>query len=135
MIAFAWLVAQALSSPSPACVGPDISIRNVRYSTVKGIAAAPDRIVISAQVVNIGTLPQSTGVGQHVELLHDGQVLVEERVRALRVGERYIVALRMFRPAAQRKEPLDVIVRYVADDRRARGENCSTANDSLQKIF
>lgn len=135
MIAFAWLVAQALGSPAPACTGPDVTIKNVRYSTFRGNGTSPDRIVIVAQVVNVGTLPQTPGVVQHVELLHDGQVVVAERVRALRVGERYVVALRMFRPESQRKEPLDVIVRYVPDDRRARGENCSTANDSLQKIF
>ena len=137
MIAFAWLIAQALTTPlpSPACVGPDIAIANVRYTTFRGNASSPDRIVVAAHVINVGTAAQTPGIAQHVELLHDGRVVVSEPVRALRTGERYLVALRIFRPIADRKDPLDVIVRYVADDRRARGENCATANDSLQKIF
>lgn len=134
MLALFWIVAQ-LSAPASPCSGPDIAITQVRYAIVRGTATMPDRIVLTADVVNVGSEPQRPGVQQHVELLRDGRILAAEHVRNLRVGERYPVALRMFRPHAQRKEPLEVIVRYVPDDRRARGENCSVANDSVQKIF
>jgi len=134
MIAFAWVVAQLLA-PTGACTGPDIAITKVKFAVVRGNAATPDRIVLTADVVNVGTQSQTGNVAQHVELLHDGAVLASERFRPLRVGERYPVALRLFRPHDQRKDPLEVVVRYVADDRRARGENCNPANDSLQKIF
>jgi hypothetical protein len=134
MIAFAWVVAQLLA-PAGACSGPDIAITKAKYAVVRGNATVPDRIVITADVVNVGTQSQTAGVAQHIELLKDGTVLSSERFRPLRVGERYPVALRLFRPHDQRKDPLEVVVRYVADDRRARGENCNPANDSLQKIF
>jgi hypothetical protein len=134
MLAFAWVVAQLLA-PAGACSGPDIAITQVKYAVVRGNAATPDRIVITADVVNVGTQSQTTGIVQHVELLRDGAVLAAEHFRPLRMGERYPVALRLFRPHAQRKDPLEVVVRYVPDDRRARGENCNPANDSLQKIF
>jgi len=134
MLALAWVVAQLLA-PSAACSGPDIAITRVRYAVARGNAPLADRIVFSVDVVNVGTQSQTAGAEQHVELLRDGRVLASEHVRPLRLGERYPVALRMFRPHAQRKDPLEIVVRYVPDDRRARGENCSTANDSLQKIF
>jgi hypothetical protein len=134
MIAFAWVIAQLLA-PAGTCTGPDIAITKVKYAIVRGNATIPDRIVLTADVVNVGTESQTAGVTQHVELLHDGAVLSSERFRPLRVGERYPVALRLFRPHNQRKDPLEVVVRYVPGDRRARGENCNPANDSLQKIF
>jgi len=134
MLPLALIVTQMLA-PASTCNGPDISITQIKYAVVRGNANVPDRIVLTADVVNVGAQPQVAGVTQHVELLRDGRVLALERVRPLRVGERYPVALRLFRPHAQRKEPLEVVVRYVADDHRARGENCNTANDSLQKIF
>jgi hypothetical protein len=134
MLPLALMIAQ-LMAPVSACNGPDIAITQLKYAVVRGNATTPDRIVLTADVVNVGTQPQMAGVEQHVELIHDGRVLAIERFRALRVGERYPVALRLFRPHAERKEPLEVVVRYVPDDRRARGENCSKANDSLEKIF
>jgi hypothetical protein len=134
MLPLALIVAQ-LSAPTSACNGPDIAITQIKYAVVRGTTTVADRIVLTADVVNVGTQPQVPGVLQHIELLHDGRVLALERVRPLRVGERYPVALRLFRSHAQRKDPLEVVVRYVADDHRARGENCNTANDSLQKIF
>ena len=134
MLAFAWVVAQ-LVAPASACSGPDIAITQVKYAIVRGTETIPDRIVLTADVVNVGTQRQTPRVAQHVELLHDGMVLASERFRPLRIGERYPVALRLFRSHDQRKEPLEVIVRYVPDDRQARGENCNPANDSVQKIF
>jgi hypothetical protein len=134
MLAFAWVVAQ-LVAPAVACTGPDIAITQVKYAIVRGTQTIPDRIVLTADVVNVGTQSQSAGVTQHVELLHDGMVLASERFRPLRVGERYPVALRLFRTHEQRKDPLEVVVRYVPDDRHARGENCNPSNDSVQKIF
>jgi hypothetical protein len=134
MLAFAWVLAQLLA-PTAACSGPDIAITKVKYAVVRGNPTTPERIVLSVDVVNVGTQAQTSGVEQHVELLRDGHVLASERVRNLRVGERYPVALRIFRPYAERKDPLEVVVRYVPDDARARGQNCNAANDSLQKIF
>ena len=135
MIAIAWIVAQAFAASPPACSGPDITIKNVRFSTVRGSASTPDRVVIAADLVNVGTQSQTAPLAQHIELVHDGRVLVKEKVRALRVNEHYLVALRLFRQPNERKEPLEVMVRYVPDDPRARGENCATANDTIQKIF
>ena len=66
MIAVAWLVAQALATGTPACNGPDIAVRNVRYATVRGKGPTPDRIVINADVINVGAVSQTPGVAQHV---------------------------------------------------------------------
>ena len=134
MLGLGLIVAQLLA-PASACTGPDIAITQIKYAEVRGSTAVPDRVVLTADVVNVGTRSQMPGIAQHVELLHDGRVLATERVRGLRAGERYPVGLRLFRPHAQRKEPLEIVVRFVADDRRARSENCSTANDSLEKTF
>lgn len=135
MLAFAWIIAQALGSPTPACTGPDITVSIVRYAVTKGSATTPDRVVIYANVTNVGEVSQTAGVVQHVELVRDGRRLVSEPVRALRAHEKFLVALRIFREPAERKEPLEVVVRYVPDDRRAKSENCNPTNDSLQKIF
>jgi hypothetical protein len=43
---------------------------------------------------------------------------------------------RIFRDTSQRTDPLQVLVRYVLDDKRhAPRNNCSPTNDSLQKNF
>jgi hypothetical protein len=135
MLVLAWIVAQALAAPTPTCTGADIALQNLRFSTVRGNATTQDRVVITADVVNIGLAAQSGDAHQHVELLRDGKVLANERVRPLRAGERYPVALRIFRPISERKTPLPVIVRYIPDDERARRENCNPANNSIEKIF
>jgi hypothetical protein len=139
MLAFApasvLMIAQAMASPAPSCLGPDINIAIVRYAVIKGSATIPDRVEVYANVSNVSDVSQTPGLTQHVELLREGRKIVSEPVRALRAREKYLVALRLFRNPAERKAPLDVVVRYVPDDRHARNENCNTTNDSLQKIF
>jgi hypothetical protein len=131
----AWIVAQALAAPTPTCMGADIALQNLRFASVRGNATTPDRVVITADVVNVGATVQDEKVRQHVELLRDGKVLATEYVRPLRSGERYPVALRIFRNASERKAPLQVLIRYVPDDKRAQRENCNTSNNTIEKIF
>jgi hypothetical protein len=133
-VAFAGLL--ALASPDPACAGPDISVTDLRISVVKGKGDTPDRVLITADFTNIGMAPQQPHVPQHAELLRDGAVVATQPLPSLQSGVTYPLQFRIFRPVKTRKDPLEVLVRYVLDDRgKVSTMNCSSANDSLQKIF
>ena len=134
MLAFALMIAQALASPTPACVGPDITVTAVTYKiVVKGTATVPDRIVLNANVTNASDVSQTPGVIQHVELLRDGQKVVEEPVRALRAHERDLVALRIFRQPDD-EDPAQVTLRYVPDDSRARHGTATTRTTACKDL-
>ena len=129
----AWLLAQAIAQPSPTCSGADIAVQNVRRLRSRGKDSDADRVVIEADLVNVGGTAQDAKVAQRVELLKDGRVVAVEHVRPLRSGERYPVALRFFSPSDERGSVLHVIVRYVPEDGRA--ENCNLGNNSVEKTF
>ena len=128
----------ALASPDPTCPGPDISVTGMRINVVKGSAKTNtrDRFLITADLTNIGMAPQMPHVAQHAELVRDGTMVASQTLPALASGVTYPLQFRVFRDPAQRKEPLEVLVRYVLDDKAKTGAmNCSSANDSLQKTF
>jgi hypothetical protein len=55
---------------------------------------------------------------------------------ALGAGVSYPLQFRIFRDTSQRTDPIEVLVRYVLDDKRnPLRNNCSPTNDSLQKTF
>lgn len=108
----------------------------VKIVKSSGRTPGPDRVLISADMSNIGVQPQKPNIGQHAELLRNGKVAGAQRFPALGAGITYPLQFRLFRDPATRKDPLQVLVRYVLDDRKtANMENCSAVNDSLQKIF
>jgi hypothetical protein len=128
----------ALASPDPSCSGPDISVTALRINVVKGSTktSTPDRFLITADLSNIGMMAQLPRVQQHAELVRDGAVVATQSLPALASGVTYPLQFRVFRDAAQRKDPLEVLVRYVLDDKSKTAQmNCSGTNDSLQKIF
>jgi hypothetical protein len=128
----------ALASPDPTCPGPDISVTDLRVNIVKGSTKTntPDRFLITADLSNIGAASQAPHVQQHAELLRNGMVVASQPLPSLAGGVTYPLQFRVFRDVTQRKDPLEVLVRYVLDDKsRAPAMNCSSANDSLQKIF
>jgi len=128
----------ALASPDPLCTGPDISVTALRIHVVKGSdkTNTPDRFLISADLTNVGMAPQQAHIAQHAELVRDGAVIATQPLPALASGITYPLQFRVFRDPAQRKDPLEVLVRYVLDDKAKTPEmNCSGANDSLTKIF
>jgi hypothetical protein len=136
MFAIALAALLASASPDPTCSGPDISVTDLRISVVKGKGDTADRVLITADLTNVGMAPQSPHVAQHAELLRDGAVVASQPLPALQSGVTYPLQFRIFRPVKSRKDPLEVLVRYVLDDRGKTSEmNCSSANDSLQKIF
>ena len=138
MIAVALAGVLALASPEPVCVGPDISVTALRIHVVKGSVktSTPDRFLITADLTNIGTSPQAPRVAQHAELVRDGAVVATQSLPSLAGGVTYPLQFRVFRDAGARKDPLEVLVRYVLDDKVKMPEmNCSGANDSMQKIF
>jgi hypothetical protein len=137
MIAAVLAGALALASPEPPCNGPDISVTGLRINIVKPAKSDPrERILITADLTNVGDQPQSSRVAQHAELVRDGTVVATQTFPALASGVTYPLQFRIFRDASQRKDPLEVLVRYVLDDKSRSGQaNCSSANDSLQKIF
>jgi hypothetical protein len=128
----------ALATPERACTGADISVTALSVHLVKGSVKAnvPDRFLITADLSNVGTVAQQPGIAQHAELVRDGSVVATQALPSLAGGITYPLQFRVFRDPAQRKDPLQVLVRYVLDDKgKMPVMNCSDANDALQKIF
>jgi hypothetical protein len=128
----------ALASPDSTCTGPDISVTDLRINFLKGSEKTntPDRFLVTADLSNVGDAPQKPRIAQHAELVRDGNVIATQTLPALASGVTYPLQFRVFRDARQRKEPLEVLVRYVLDEKSAMpAMNCSGTNDSLQKIF
>ena len=139
MTAFVLAAVLALASPAPGCSGPDMSVTGLRIKVVKGSAktSTSDRVLITADLTNIGSAPQRAGVPQHAELLRNGVVVASQSFPSLASGVTYTLQFRLFHTVAERSDPLEVLVRYVEDGKSVptRSMNCSIANDSLQKIF
>lgn len=138
MIALLMAGVLALASPAPGCRGADISVTDLTIKVVKGSVklGTSDRVLITANFTNIGASPQIANTNQHGELLRAGQVIAEQPLPALGMGVTYPLQFRIFRDISQRKDPIDVLVRYVLDDKaNSAKNNCSFANDSLQKTF
>jgi hypothetical protein len=128
----------AAASPAPPCAGPDISVTDLQIKVIKGSpkGATDDRLLITGVFTNIGSQSQQPHVAQHAELLRDGQVVALQPLPALAAGVAYPLQFRIFRATSQRTDPIEVLVRYVLDDkRRMPHNNCSASNDSLQKTF
>jgi len=128
----------ALASPAPPCPGSDISVTDLQIKVIKGSAraATADRLLITGVFANIGTAAQEPHVAQHAELLRDGAVIARQQLPPLAAGVTYPLQFRIFRATSQRTDPIEVLVRYVLDDkRRARRNDCSPTNDSLTKMF
>ena len=128
----------AMASPAPVCPGSDISVTDLQIKVIKGSpkAAIEDRLLITGVFTNVGAQPQQPHVAQHAELLRDGQVVAQQPLPALAAGVAYPLQFRIFRATSQRTDPVEVLVRYVLDDKnRAPRNNCSPTNDSLQKTF
>lgn len=134
----AGVLALATPSAAPACSGSDISVTDLQIKIIKGSAkaATDDRLLITGTFTNIGTEPQQPHLGQHAELLRDGNVVATQVLPALGAGVAYPLQFRIFRATTQRTDPVMVRVRYVLDDkRRPARNNCTQVNDSLQKTF
>ena len=128
----------ALAAPATPCPGSDISVSDLRIEVIKGSAgpATNDRLLITGVFTNVGARSQQPHVAQHAELLRGGAVVAEQPLPALAAGVAYPLQFRIFRATSQRTDPVEVLVRYVLDDQhRAPRNNCSRANDSLQKTF
>ena len=127
----------ALTSPSPApCTGADLSVTALNMKVVKATKKTPvDRVLITADMANVGSQPQKPNIEQHAELLQNGKVTDSQRFPSLGAGVVYPLQFRIFRDPKARKDPLQVIVRYVLDEHNQPAENCSIANDSMEKIF
>jgi hypothetical protein len=134
----AGVLALATPTPSP-CPGSDISVTDLQIKVIKGnakTATADDRLLITGTFTNVGTESQQPNLEQHAELLRDGVVVATQPLPALGAHVAYPLQFRIFRATSQRTDPVMVLVRYVLDDkRRPQRNNCSGANDSLQKTF
>jgi hypothetical protein len=128
----------AVASPTPPCPGADISVTDLQIKVIKGSAraATADRLLITGVFTNVGAQPQQAGVTQHAELLRAGSVIAKQALPPLASGVAYPLQFRIFRDTSQRTDPIEVLVRYVLDDKhRAPRNNCSGTNDSLTKTF
>ena len=128
----------AMASPAPVCPGPDISVTDLQIKVIKGSekTATDDRLLITGVFTNVGAQAQQPRVAQHAELLRDGQVVAQQPLPALAAGVEYPLQFRIFRATSHRTDPIEVLVRYVLDDKhRTPRNNCSPTNDSLQKTF
>jgi hypothetical protein len=135
---FAGVLALATPSPAPLCGAADISVTDMQIKVIKGSAKTviDDRLLITGVFTNVGVQPQTPHVAQHAELLRNGAVVTSQRLPALGAGVSYPLQFRIFRDTSQRTDPIEVLVRYVLDDKRnPLRNNCSPTNDSLQKTF
>jgi hypothetical protein len=133
----AGVLALAAPTPSP-CPGSDISVTDLQIKVIKGNAktATADRLLITGTFTNVGTESQQPNLAQHAELLRDGVIVATQPLPALGAHVAYPLQFRIFRATTQRTDPVEVLVRYVLDDKRnALRNNCSGINDSLQKTF
>jgi hypothetical protein len=138
MIAVLFAGIVALTSPAPQCKGPDISVTDLRIKVIKGSTktSTQDRVLITADLTNIGDEAQRPSVPQHAELLRGGAVVTTQPLPSLAAGVTYPLQFRLFRSIASRSDPLEVMVRYVLDEKRPDASmNCTAANDSMQKTF
>jgi hypothetical protein len=120
------------------CGAADISVTDMQIKVIKGSAKTviEDRLLITGVFTNVGVQPQTPHVAQHAELLRNGAVVTSQPLPALGAGVSYPLQFRIFRDTSQRTDPIEVLVRYVLDDKRhALRNNCSPTNDSLQKTF
>jgi hypothetical protein len=134
---FAGLLAVATPPASP-CPGSDISVTDLQIKVIKGSTrtATADRLLITGVFTNIGTEPQQAKIVQRAELLRDGAVVAQQPLPPLAAGVAYPLQFRIFRSTSQRTDPVEVLVRYVLDNKdHAPRNNCSRTNDSLQKTF
>lgn len=128
----------AYTATAPICRGADISVTDLQIKVVNGShrSADSDRLLITGVFTNIGMLPQQPHVAQHAELVRDGNVVARQPLPALAAGVARPLYFRIKRETSQRTDPLEVLVRYVLDDKHhALRNNCSLANDSLTKTF
>jgi hypothetical protein len=134
----AGVLALATPSPVPLCGAADISVTDMQIKVIKGSAKTviEDRLLITGVFTNVGVQPQTPHVAQHAELLRNGAVVTSQPLPALGAGVSYPLQFRIFRDTSQRTDPIEVLVRYVLDDKRnPLRNNCSPTNDSLQKTF
>jgi hypothetical protein len=138
MIAFVVAVLLGTATPdATACHAADISVTDLRIKVIKASGAVTaDRLLITGDFSNVGDLDQEPHLMQHAELLRNGVVIAAQTLPALAAGVTYPLQFRIFRETTQRTDPIQVLVRYVLDDRRAPSRNnCLVVNDSLQKLF
>jgi hypothetical protein len=134
-VVLATMLGTASAAP---CSGGDISVTDLRIKLIKGSSrtTTADRILITGDFTNVGTAPQEARVAQHAELLRNGAVVASQPLPPLAAGVTYPLQFRIFRDTAQRTDPIQVLVRYVLDDKhRMARDNCVATNDSLTKMF
>lgn len=136
-VLLAGLLAVVSPTASP-CPGSDISVTDLQIKVIKGSThtATADRLLITGVFTNVGSQPQQPTVVQRAELLRDGAVVAQQPLPPLAAGVAYPLQFRIFRATSQRTDPIEVLVRYVLEDKNhAHRNNCSRTNDSLQKTF
>ena len=92
-----------------------------------GMPIGPDRVLAAITAIEAVGIARRDDVHAALSAVmidrHEQQALFDAAFAAF------------FRDPKLRKEPLQVMVRYVLDDRSVAGENCSVANDKMEKIF
>jgi hypothetical protein len=132
------LAATPPAPPAPTCHGGDISVTDLRIKLIKGSArtATADRLLITGDFTNVGSMAQEPRVAQHAELVRNGVVVASQPLPPLAAGVTYPLQFRIFRDTSQRTDPVQVLVRYVLDAKhRVDRNDCLATNDSLTKIF
>jgi len=131
-------LALATPAPAPSCPSSDIAVTDLQIKVIKGSAktATADRLLITGVFANVGGRSQQPHIAQHAELLRNGAVVASQRLPPLAAGVTYPLQFRIFRDTSQRTDPVEVLVRYVLDDKHHPvRNNCSPTNDSMQKTF
>ncbi len=134
MLALLLAFADPAPAASPNCPGADPAVTSVVSQLIKK-RNSPDHYVITTTLTNIGTESQTADITQRVEMVRNGVVLAPQTVPALGAGVAYPLAFAVFRPAAERSQPLTVTIRYVLQAGDAARNACNRSNDELTKTF
>ena len=125
------LLAAALNA-SPTPCPADLLVSNPRVKTSRGAVDGADVYVVTVDISNRGVAAQPADTRQHLDVVHDGQVLGSQPIPVLGPQQTYAAAFRVTIPhASASASPARVEFHYVLDSKNAPRANCTTVNDKL----
>ncbi|HZO93535.1 MAG TPA: hypothetical protein VFB22_07175 [Candidatus Baltobacteraceae bacterium] len=123
-------LAAALSASPSACPA-DLLVSNPRVKATLGATKDADVYVVTVDVKNRGVAAQPADTRQHLEVVHQGQVLGSQPIPVLGADQTYAAAFRVTLPHANGAAAPRVEFHYVLDSKNAPRANCTTVNDKI----
>jgi hypothetical protein len=106
-------------------------VTNPRLKVVKALQPGLNNYVVTVDVKNQGTMAQRSDIREHLDLLLNGKPSGTQPIPGLGANEVYAAAFRFQLPRKKPAAPVVATFRFVMDDKARRGENCTTADDTV----